>query len=146
MASLGCPPDLPCPGEGKTWDPGSPQTFWMPGFIRVYCFHIYIDILYIYMYTYIHTHIYIYIYVCIHAYDICYCVFIVRSHVLECLNAKTREFWSLEKATEKTVEPNIQLFGGTQPWVEHRFCPKDGTRKDDQRNGCFAGGIGFFGT
>ena len=65
------------------------------------------------MYTYIHTHIYIY--VCIHAYDICYCVFIVRSHVLECLNAKTRDFWSLEKATEKTVEPNIQLFGGTQP-------------------------------
>ena len=62
MASLGCPPDLPCPGEGKTWDPGSPQTFWMPGFIRVYCFHIYRHIIYIYICIHTHTHIYMYVY------------------------------------------------------------------------------------
>ena len=124
--------------------------------MRVYCFiiftyrHIDTQTHYMYIYIYICVCVYIYIYIYtlyIHTYDICYCVFIVRGHVLECLNAKTREFGNLETNNRKkttTEEPNIQFFGGTQPWVEHRFCPKDGTRKDDQRNGCFAGGIGFF--
>ena len=61
----------------------------LSGFIVL--LYIHIDILYIYMH--------IYIYICIHTYDICYCVFIVRNHVLECLNAKTREFGSLKKKT-----------------------------------------------
>jgi hypothetical protein len=61
----------------------------LSGFIVL--LYIHIDILYIYMH----------IYICIHTYDICYCVFIVRNHVLECLNAKTREFGSLKKKQQK---------------------------------------------
>ena len=59
MASLGCPPDLPCPGwGGKVGTQGAHRLSECPalsGFIVL--LYIHIDILYIYM------HIYIYVYI-----------------------------------------------------------------------------------
>ena len=48
------------------------------------------------------------------------------------------------KRQQKNSGAEHPTFWRYSPWVEHRFCPKDGNRKDDQRNGCFAGGIGFW--
>ena len=67
-------------------------------------------------------------------------VYLVRGHVLECLNAKTcgfavawkRSAWRIARDNNSGADhPTFWRYSA--PWVEHRcrFCPKDGTRKDD---------------